>query len=84
MEEIQNETIQRTDAHFMAYLMAIGIKPISYEAKDEHIWWGLKKNPELEGAREKYYSNEALVDAQTICDCLRKVKVFIKEMRRGR
>jgi hypothetical protein len=80
MEETQIEIIETTDAHFIAYLMAIGIRPISYKVKDGHIWWSLKKNSELEKAKVKYYNNEALVDAQTICDCLRKVKVFIKEM----
>ena len=82
--DTQQGITDTSDTQFMAYLMAIGIKPIDHQIRDKHVWWTFKETPELEKARKDFYNNVAFIDAQTLCDYLRKVKILIREIQRER
>ncbi len=71
-----------SDSNLAAYLIVSGFEqPIPPKLRDRHVYWSFEKTLDLDRAVEQYNSKNALVDAQSICNCLKKLRIMIAVMR---
>ena len=83
-KKIENriEPFLTSDTNLVAYLIVNGFKQANPpRLRDRHVYWAFEKTPGLDQAVQSYNDRNALVDAQTICDCLKKLRILIAGMR---
>jgi hypothetical protein len=73
-----------TDNDLAAYLITISHKPLETTIENgRYLAFQFPDSPELRKEVSNFYNNQTLVDARTICENVRKLKVLLTQYRQN-
>ena len=70
------------DIGLVAFLIAIGIKPLRTDRKSRNFSWEFERSDRLEDEIFKYYERKALADPLAVVENFRNLTAQVREMRR--